>query len=377
MALMKDGLGKPAIVRIATGLQHVFPLFDSEAFVEEAERAVVDLALKERVDRLIVLMHHYLSQPFEDVAVGLMALPEHWDFGDSEDPLRGFAAWPVIDYVARYGFEQPELSLSVLKVLTHLFSAEFAIRPFILQYPALCHGFFLQWIKDDSEHVRRLVSEGTRPRLPWGKKLQPYIDDPQDNLVLLSTLCTDSSLYVRRSVANHLNDIAKDHPEWVIDVCLVWQRNHHPLSEWVIKHGTRTLVKQGHPAVFQLLGYSQTVNLSHASLTLKMPRIALGDTLEFECELLTSLQTEQKYVIDYQIDFVKANGKTRAKVFKLKNITLPASVALTVTKTFSFKAITTRRYYPGVHRLSILVNGMNVASKPFMLSQTQQEQDVR
>ena len=372
MALMKDGLDKAAIQRIAVGLCQVFPQFDSEAFVDEAQRAVVDLALKERVDVLIVLMHRYLPQSFEEVAMGLMALPEHWDFGNREDPLRGFAAWPVIDYVAHYGLEQPELSLKVLKALTHLFSAEFAIRSFILQYPALCHEFFLEWIKDDSEHVRRLVSEGTRPRLPWGKKLLLYINDPQDNLVLLSALRADSSLYVRRSVANHLNDIAKDHPQWVIDVCLLWQQEPHPLSEWVIKHGTRTLVKQGHPAVFQLLGYSQTVSLSRATLTLKTPCIALEETLEFECELVSSTSKDQQYVVDYQIDFVKANGKTRAKVFKLKNITLAASEVLTVTKAFSFKTITTRRYYPGAHRLSILVNGINVASQPFTLSQTQQ-----
>jgi hypothetical protein len=156
-------------------------------------------------------------------------------------------------------------------------------------------------------------------------------------------------VYVRRSVANHLNDIAKDHPNVVLKICYQWQANASPYTQWIIKHATRSLVKQGHPEVFNLLGYNQ------------------NQALEFEFALCLMGQTEQACVVDFAIDFVKSNGKTNNKVFKLKNIRLRPREALHFKKSFSFKKISTRQYYAGLHQLSILVNGNKVASQTFML----------
>ena len=261
--------------------------------------------------------------------------------------------------------------LPLLKDLTGLFSAEFAIRAFIIRYPDICQAYFQQWINDEDEDVRRLVSEGTRPKLPWAMQLKMYVKDPHCNIPLLTHLKNDSSLYVRRSVANHLNDIAKDHPELVIDVCEQWMKDATPNVQWVIKHATRSLVKQGHSRVYPLLGYSQQPKLAPLELTVTTPDLKLGDTLSFSVKLQSplskALNQPQSFVVDYAIGFVKANGQQKLKVFKFKNITLDNDQQITINKRQVLKAISTRQYYSGTHQLIILINGVKMADAVFNL----------
>ena len=251
---MKSGLALPAFTRLGSALDEVLIDFDKTAFIEACCDGIEALELKERVSYLISILNRYLPDDFCETAALLSAIPPIWHYGDPDDALRSFAAWPLVDYIAVHGINHPEIALPLMKTLTPLFSAEFAIRPFILKYPQLCHHYFSVWCDDQSADVRRLVSEGTRPRLPWGIQLKPFVADPTPTLIYLNALKEDSSLYVRRSVANHLNDIAKDHPKLVISTCKSWVDacKYQCPDEllWVIKHATRTLVKQGHPQIF-------------------------------------------------------------------------------------------------------------------------------
>ncbi len=374
MEAMKDSLNLNAVSRIATALSALADSqrvegfkFQPKSFVKHAIAPLESLELKQRVQHIIDTLHQFLPTDFRRAAKLLEALPEVWDRGHADDPLRGFAAWPLIDYIGEHGLEHPEIALETLRKLTALFSAEFAIRPFILHHPSLCQTAFRQWTKDDCEHVRRLVSEGTRPRLPWGIQLKPYIKDPSDNLVWLDTLRSDKSLYVRRSVANHLNDISKDHPATVIDLCQSWLSSASDEEKWVIKHATRTLVKAGQPGVFGLLGFTPEPRFKSPKLSCRHPEITLGDALEFDFDILSDSEEEQSLVVDYAIHFLKANGKQNAKVFKWKNIKLAPRCRLTLSKVHTIKAITTRRYYSGGQRLEILINGRPVAETEFDL----------
>ena len=370
MELMKNGLGLPAVKRISYALAKTAALektFDEVAFIQAATSPLESLELKQRVQHLIDVLHQFLPQGFEQAVECLLQLPSVWDKGDEDDPLRGFAAWPIIDYVAEHGVNHPQLALPALRELTHLFSAEFAIRPFLLAHPELCHEHFSRWVKDESEHVRRLVSEGSRPRLPWGIQLKPYVKDPSDNLRWLGVLKNDDSLYVRRSVANHLNDISKDHPQVVLDVCNAWYAKSDANVKWVIKHATRTLVKAGHPDVFALLGHSKEVKIKDLALTLSTDQLVLGDGLEFELSLVSAAKQTQSLVVDFALHFMKASGKTSPKVFKWKTLNLEAGQSVSLQKKHAIKAITTRRYYTGTQTLEVLVNGQPVAQASFFL----------
>jgi len=367
MELMKNGLDKPAIVRISNGLSSILNEFDALTFEKDCLKGLNALELKERVHHIIKVLHKYLPQNFPKAASILINISDVWDFGNENDSLKKFAAWPVIDYISEYGLEYPQESLFALKQLTHLFSAEFAIRPFIVRYPELCQQTFALWVKDESEDVRRLVSEGTRPRLPWGIQLKQFINEPTTNIPLLSQLKSDPSLYVRRSVANHLNDIAKDHPDVVIKTCKTWVKDKTKEVDWLIKHATRTLVKNGVTEVFPLLGFTENPKVIVDDIQLSSDVIKLGNSIEFDITIKSNSEETQTFVIDYAIHFMKANSTQQAKVFKLKNLTLSPNESLGLSKSFSFKPITTRKYYAGEHKLEVLLNGQAISAKNFKL----------
>ncbi len=369
MELMKNGLAQPAIIRISNALTKVINNFDAQKFEQSCLNGLNELELKARVNHIISILHDYLPENFPKAAEILISIADVWDFGNAEDSLKSFAAWPIIDYFSIYGLEHPEESLSGLKQLTHLHSAEFAIRAFIVKYPEYCQRQFTLWVKDESEDVRRLVSEGTRPKLPWGLQLKQFVVDPTPNLPLLTSLKSDVSLYVRRSVANHLNDIAKDHPDVVINTCKKWTNEKNKSNkkeiDWVIKHATRTLVKNGYAEVFPLLGFTENPEVSIDEIVLSNEVIKLGEVINFTFNINSQSQKPQHFVIDYAIHFVKANGKQQAKVFKLKNITLQPNETSNLSKSFSFKSITTRKYYIGEHKIELLLNGQPISTKSF------------
>ncbi len=367
MKPMKEGLNPAAIERMATSLRPVFPEMDTSRFLEDACNGLDQLELKERVDHLIRVLAQHLPQDFATAAAGLAELPHCWQAGDPNDPMRGFAAWPVTDYVAHTGLQMPAVALPVLAKLTPLFSAEFAIRPFLQNHYAMTYQQMLDWCEHPDEHVRRLATEGIRPRLPWGIRLKRFMEDPRPVIDLLTRLLDDPALYVRRSVANNLNDISKDHPDLVIEICREWlAQSDTANTSWIVKHASRGLIKQGHTEAFSLLGYSHDPQIRVNLLRLQTASLKIGETLEFELQL-EGLVEQQTAVVDYAVHHRKANGRSSPKVFKLKAVSLDKGQQETLNKRHSFKPVTTRKYYPGEHYLGIHINGVEKAGASFYL----------
>ncbi len=355
-ALMKDQLDANAVAKITALVEQVLPNFDGVGFQRHATMGLNELELKQRVEQISEQLHQHLAVSYEEAATALLDLP-------IPDPatadLGEFTFWPILDYVAKHGLASPELSLATLKKLTHYFTAEFAIRPYIEKHEHLALQTLLLWTEDESEHVRRLASEGIRPRLPWGKYLTRFIDDPTPLLPVLNQLKDDDSLYVRRSVANNLNDIAKDHPDKVITWCQDWLQDITAERQWLIKHGLRTLVKQGHPDVFPLLGFTAEPKIT-TQLALSSTELTLGESIEFNVSLTSLSEQVQQFVVDYKIAFMKSNGQYSHKVFKGKNIQILPKENYLWQKKHVIKPVTTRTYYSGMHSVSLLINGQTM-----------------
>jgi len=261
-------------------------------------------------------------------------------------------------FQAQRGMAHPERALLALHAITQRFTAEFAIRPFIVQHPELVFRTLNGWVNDPCAHVRRLVSEGSRPRLPWGLRLQALVKDPSPTLPMLHALQDNPSEYVRRSVANHLNDIAKDHPELISH----WLAEHlpeAPLSrQRLLRHASRSLIKTGHPGVMQAWGLGQgLVGTAHLSASTHSVRIGEKVTLYIELTAPNGHATDQRLEVDYLVHHIKANGGTSPKAFKGKRVVLPSQGSVSWDKAHSFVPVSTRRYFPGEHRIELQVNG--------------------
>jgi 3-methyladenine DNA glycosylase AlkC len=271
------------------------------------------------------------------------------------------------DFVAAYGLEHLDLSLGALYELTKRFTAEGAIRTFLQRYPEQTLAQLAEWASDPNCHVRRLVSEGTRPRLPLAPRLRAFVKDPRPVLALLELLKADPVLMVRRSVANNLNDIAKDHPDLVVETLARWKQAADPGTEWIIGHAARTLLKQGHTGALALLGYGAETAISPASLQLSQTSVRMGEDLVFAIEIQSTADAPQNLMIDYVVHQRKANGKLAPKVFKLARKRLGPRETLNLTKRHAFRLLSTRVYYPGRHALELQINGQRWGWQEFEL----------
>ncbi|GAB4446589.1 MAG: DNA alkylation repair protein [Chloroflexi bacterium OHK40] len=269
----------------------------------------------------------------------------------------GWYLMPVAAFVEHYGLEHVDISLQAMHAITQRHTAEFAIRPFLLRYPEQTLATLRAWAHDPSFHVRRLVSEGTRPRLPWAARLPAFVADPTPVLELLETLKDDTSAYVRKSVANNLNDIARDHPERVLATLTRWQRGASDERRWVIRHALRTLVKQGHPEALRLLG-ADAPEVELIALELTPTALRIGETLRIAVTLRSTAATPQHLIVDYVLHLPGARGRTRRNVFKLRSQTTAGGETLRLVKRHSFAIVSVRRLYPGRHRIAIQVNGV-------------------
>ncbi|MBT9487461.1 MAG: DNA alkylation repair protein [Rubrivivax sp.] len=364
----------PGLVqRMAGHLQRAWPAFDAQAFVKQASTGLDALEMKARAMQLADALGATLPAEFAHAAQVLeAALAPPWP-GDrlgSDDPCRdgleGWALWPVGEFVARHGLAQPERGLQALHAITQRFSAEFAIRPFIAAHPDTVFPILQRWTADSSAHVRRLVSEGSRPRLPWGLQLKALVADPAPTAPLLLSLQDDTSDYVRRSVANHLNDIAKDHPARVV----AWVQQHlndAPAERRaLLRHASRTLVKQGHAGMLKAWGLGQALK-GELTLVLSPARITLGQSLQMAVLITSSARRTQTLVIDYAVHHVKADGSLSPKVFKGWNLVLAPGETRALRKAHPVRPITTRRYHAGGHVLDLRVNGQVLAEAAFDL----------
>lgn len=363
---MKDGLGTSAIRRLARNLAAADPEFDAAAFERRAAKGLARLELKERVAHVTDAFAEVLPDDYERALEIIVAAAKTWDRGDENDPLRGFAAWPLFHFIETRGTGHFAPSMAALRTLTPLFTAEFAIRPLIAADPKRAFAELHRWTKDPDEHVRRLVSEGTRSKLPWATRVPALSEDPARVIALLERLKDDPSEYVRRSVANNLNDIAKDHPDLVIDCCERWLVDATEDRRRLVRHAARTLIKAAHPRVWRLLGFANDPKVS-ATLHIDKTAVRLGQDLGLTIELRSRSSQPQRLAVDYAIHFVKASGTRKPKVFKLRELDLGARDAITLTKRHPLRKITTRTYHGGEQRLDVIINGNTVATATFDL----------
>lgn len=364
---MKDGLGPAAVDRLAAALTAADPGFPAAAFRRRARRGLAGLELKQRVDHLIGVLDAHLPTRYPAALKIVRKAARRFPAGEPDDPLGGFAAWPLIDWVPTRGLESPAASLEALRRMTALFSAEFAIRPFILADPSAVVKRLHGWTDDPDEHVRRLVSEGTRPRLPWGVRLPVFVTDPTPTLALLEELKDDRSEYVRRSVANHLNDVAKDHPDRAARTGARWLEGAGPERIRLVGHGLRTLVKNGHGGALRALGFTTDPRVD-AMLELDRGRLAIGESLRVTVRLRSTARRSQKLVVDYAVHHLRAGGKRTAKVFKLKVLDLRPGQEVQLRKNHSFAPRSVRRYYAGRQEIELLVGGRSLARVAFDLT---------
>jgi 3-methyladenine DNA glycosylase AlkC len=355
---LKTFFGEAMVRTIAAEIRAVYPAFASARFVREGLAGLDDLELTARAGHVATALGRHLPAAFPQAARILTAsLGPELTTSDSF----GFAPFrylPHVIYAARHGLDHFEAAMRLQHELTRRFSAEWGIRAFLEAQPERTLARLRRWAGDGSVHVRRLVSEGTRPRLPWAPQLKAFRADPTPVLALLDLLKDDPELYVRRSVANNLNDIGKDHPQRLVETCRSWSRGASPERAWIIGHALRSLVKRGHPGALAVLGFAAAPRVRVDRAQISPGRVRLGGKLSFSLDLVSTTARSQDLLADFTVHFVKASGKTAPKVFKLRRLVLPARGRQSLQGRVSFADLTTRRHYPGVHRLDLLLNGV-------------------
>lgn len=376
----KNLIGPQVVAQTSHHLARAWPGFDREHFDAMALDGLQGLAFKARALHLCQALQHTLPENFDHAAAILegslkqIPPPVHAHDPDGalgelrtdETGVAGWALWAYGEYVARQGLTHPERALACLHAITQRFTAEYAIRPFIVAHPALCFATLQRWAHDPSAHVRRLVSEGSRPRLPWGLRLQALVKDPGPTLPLLQHLQDDPSEYVRRSVANHLNDIAKDHPDIVVDWVHTWLPQAPASRRKLLRHACRSLIKQGHAGALSAWGLGAAFK-GRAVLHLGAHQVRVGQAMAIEVRLEPTGQGPQPLELDYRVHHLKANGTSAPKTFKGKRLTALPGEAIHWCKQHSFKPVSTRTLYPGPHRIDICLNGQPVAEASFEL----------
>lgn len=350
----------PAVVKtIGLELTRHYPSFDQKRF-NRLSSQLAQLELKARVRLIAQELAALLPSEYLEALAIIHKLLLHTE-------LTGFALWPFSEFIGTQGLAHIPESLRSMEVLTQKFTSEFAVRPFFLKDPGPVLESFKELAQSPNHHVRRWVSEGSRPLLPWGEKLPIFVKDPQLTLPLLDLLKYDDELYVRKSVANHLNDISKHHPAVVVATLSLWKKNcpieHKPKIDWITRHALRTLIKKGDPAALKLLGVKSSAQVSIQEFSLNKKSYRLGEGIEVKLELRSTSKTTQKLVVDYCIHFVKANGSLSKKVYKWKTFELKGHETQQLLKTHSLRKITTLKFYSGVHKLSVQINGQEQASR--------------
>ncbi|NDL61545.1 DNA alkylation repair protein [Acerihabitans arboris] len=343
---------------IAAQTAAVHPGFDAARFLAATAEGLDDLSLMARLRRVSVCLHDGLPADYAQALEILRRLAPRLD--------NRFVTLVLPEYVAMYGLDDYDRSMAALRFFTAFGSSEFAVRPFLRRDLARGLALMERWSRDDNEHVRRLASEGSRPRLPWSFRLEALLGDPSPVKPILDNLRADPSLYVRKSVANHLNDITKDHPDWVMDLLEGWPLQQPPTA-WIARHALRTLIKQGDRRALGLVGAGEAALVSVGKLRIAPAEILLGDALRLAFRLSSTSPLPQRLVIDYAIHYVKKSGGTSVKVFKLKTLTLAPLATVEITRSQTIRNFTTRMHYAGKHAVEVFINGECLARGAFII----------
>lgn len=351
----------------ARAVAQVVKGFRPRKYVQEVfSEAWDEKELKDRMRHMAVTLHAHLTEDYEKNSAILIGIVKQLQKNGVKENSFEFMFIP--DYIEVYGQAYFDASITAMEYITQFTSCEFAVRPFILKYEEAMVGKMWQWAQHPHQMVRRLASEGSRPRLPWAMAIPNFKRDPGPIIPILESLKNDESETVRRSVANNLNDIAKDNPVTVIELVQQW-KGQTPNTDWVVKHGSRTLLKQGNPEIMQIFGFSNSDDVSIDHLKVQTPVVAVGEDLVFSFELVNQKSENCLVRLEYGIYFMKANGTLSRKVFKISEREYLGASRTQITRNQPFKRITTRKLYAGLHQVAIIVNGHEVAKAEFELTE--------
>ncbi|MFR1517739.1 MAG: DNA alkylation repair protein [Clostridia bacterium] len=337
---------------LALRISAAYHPFQVDDFIREIIDEIWDsLELKARMRKITINLGKYLPADYKQALrvidkVVARFPPGFYDFS--------FLCFP--DFVEVFGQDEChwDLSVAALERYSPSSTSEMAVRPFIINHEERMMRQMTIWAKSDNEHIRRLASEGCRPQLPWGQVLASFKKDPSPVLAILELLKADPSLYVRKSVANNLNDISKTHPELIAKIARDWYGNNEH-TDWIVKHGCRTLLKKGNKDVLEIFGFADARHVDIDGFALDTASVVIGEDITFSFTISANETTKVR--LEYGIDYVKANGKRNRKIFQISEISLKAGLKKAYTKTHSFADLSSRKHYPGVHSITLFVNG--------------------
>lgn len=359
MADLKSFFSPALVRRLASDIASVHAAFPTRAFVAHATRGLDALELLDRGRHIAAALERHLPSRYPEAIEVLLASlgAEH-----AGDELLGvgmapFYYMPHTVFVATRGLAHFDLSMRAQHELTRRFTAEFSIRPFLAAEPERTMAVLRTWASDPSPHVRRLVSEGTRMRLPWGMRVAWLDEHPEEVIGLLTLLRDDPATVVRRSVANNLNDLGKVHPALLVATCAAWLEGAGETRRALVEHALRGAVKRGDPAALRLLGYGRKAAVTIDAVKITPKRVVIGSRVTVRFTITNTSRSTQELLVDLGVHFVKAAGKTSRKVFKLRRVALGSREAATFSKTISLAVHTTRKPNPGRHAVEVIVNG--------------------
>lgn len=366
MEPFKNKINNALIEQLARQVHGVWSGFDTAAFIRIATTGLAELELKARINHVTHALGRCLPADYpRAIDILLKTLPPPFEsesgWGDTI-----FVTWIHAHFVRCFGLDDVMLSLNAMVEITQRGSCEFAVRPYLLKHRAKTRAFLEAQLTHESPHVRRWISEGTRPRLPWGERLDDMVADPAPNIFLLEALRRDKSRYVQTSVANHIGDIAKDHPELAVGLVSKWQDEGFERANWLASHALRHLIKKGHRGALSALGYTKGTDARIIGLTVDKQRVRIGESVV--CSFNLETDKDEKLNVDIGIDFVTARGGMSRKVFKLKSLEVQAGKTVALKKKQLFKPISTRTLYPGEHTFTVLVNGIDLGRVSFLLT---------
>lgn len=360
---LKNYLNKEFLDEFVLDLKQVYPKFDGTKFLDKVlDSDWKNKELKQRIRHIAIGLESCLEGNYKDKIKLIIALAAMLIKDKKYQYGLGYMVLP--DFVEVFGRDDYNTSIKAIENITQLTSCEFAIRPFIIDSPDKVMKQMLKWSKHKNLNVRRLSSEGCRPRLPWAMALPHLKKDPGPIFPILENLKDDPSDFVRKSVANNLNDISKDNPDLVIAIAIKWKGNNKN-RDWIVKHACRTLLKQGNPIVMQLFGFGSIEKIEVNGFQVLTPKVKIGEYLEFSFQLRNKAKKPNLIRLEYAMYYKKANGKLSKKVFSISEKSYAGNSITKIDRKQSFKLITTRKYYKGLHKVSLILNGNELESYDF------------
>jgi 3-methyladenine DNA glycosylase AlkC len=349
---------------LVDNLKLLLPEFREDVFLNKIYQSEWnEFELKQRMRHVTVCVESQLPSNYKsaiDILLQLTYAVRHLKGMDT------FGYMFIPDFIEQFGRDDFETSIQAMEKITQVMSCEFAVRPFLLKCPVKMMKQMHTWSRHSHENVRRFSSEGCRPRLPWAMAIPSLKKDPGPIIPILENLKNDPSEFVRKSVANNLNDISKDHPNQTLKLAKKWM-GQTKQTDRIVKHGCRTLLKKGNQEALELFGSSANKHLQIQNFQIITPKVKIGSNLEFSFLLFNSDKKTLRARLEYGMYYLKANGSLSRKVFKISEKYYKSASKTLVRKKQSFKIITTRKFYSGKHEISIVVNGIELAKKSFDL----------